>query len=186
MCVAVRNGARKNGSGLKRRQGEPCHSQSRGQHNPQTQHPIRHHAEPIEPTINQQDEADAPLIYAAICAKCSDDGHAAASRIMMKMARDGRSWMPKVMEKVNDRTSTPMVATLASGAIVLGLAMFLPLKTLASGTSGAKLLVFTAIDASLCRLESKRQPDNMPDIWNIVPILGTEFCALTIVGQIVL
>lgn len=110
----------------------------------------------------------------------------AASRLMMDMARDDRSGMPKMMEMVNDRTSTPLVATVASGTIVLGLAMFFPLKALASGTSVAILLVFTAVNASLWCLKRTRQADNMTNIWKVVPILGTVFCALAIIGQIVL
>ena len=110
----------------------------------------------------------------------------AASRMMMDMARDDRSVMPKVMERVNDRTGTPMFATLASGVIVLLLAIFFPLKALASGTSVAILLVFAAVNAALWRLKGNRQPANGPDIWKIVPISGTIFCATAIIGQIVL
>jgi basic amino acid/polyamine antiporter, APA family len=110
----------------------------------------------------------------------------AASRMMMDMARDDRGGMPTVMQKVDDRTSTPMAATIVSGAAVLGLALFFPLKTLASGTSVAILLVFTAVNAALWRLKRTRQTDDLLSIWRIVPVLGTLFCALAIVGQIIL
>ena len=110
----------------------------------------------------------------------------AASRMMMDMARDDRSVMPKQMERVSDRTNTPIRATVVSGAVVLALALFFPLETLASGTSLAILLVFVVVNAALWRLKRKSQPEDVPDMWLAVPILGTAFCALAVVGQVAL
>ena len=110
----------------------------------------------------------------------------AASRMMMDMARDDRSVMPKRMEQVSDRTNTPIAATVVSGAVVLALALFFPLETLASGTSLAILLVFVVVNAALWRLKRRSQPDDVPDMWMAVPILGTAFCVLAVVGQVAL
>ncbi|WP_454597078.1 APC family permease [Qipengyuania sp. SM2507] len=110
----------------------------------------------------------------------------AASRMIMDMARDNRSVMPKQMEQVSDRTNTPIRATVVSGAVVLALTLFFPLKTLASGTSLAILLVFGVVNAALWRLKPQSQPEDVPDMWAVVPILGTVFCVLAVVGQIAL
>ncbi|MEW4447680.1 amino acid permease [Qipengyuania sp. JC766] len=110
----------------------------------------------------------------------------ASSRMMMDMARDGRSVMPLAMERVNERTNTPVLATLVCAGIVLALALFLPLKTLASGTSLAILLVFVIANAALHRLKKQDQPEGVPNVWRIVPVLGMIFCALALVGQVVL
>ncbi len=110
----------------------------------------------------------------------------AASRMMFDMARDDRSVMPEKMEKVSDKTNTPVLATLACGAVVLALALFFPLKTLASGTSLAILLVFVVSNAALWKLKKESQPDNVPNVWSIVPVLGFVFCVLAVVGQVAL
>lgn len=110
----------------------------------------------------------------------------AASRMMMDMARDDRSRMPQRMARINDATSTPVLATLVAAGVVLALALFFPLKTLASGTSLAILLVFLVCNASLWKLKKRDQPENVPDMWKLVPVLGAIFCALAIVGQIAL
>lgn len=110
----------------------------------------------------------------------------AASRMMMDMARDDRSAMPKRIERIDPRTNTPLLATLIVGGVVLALALFFPLKTLASGTSLAILLVFLVCNASLWKLKQRSQPGDVPDMWKVVPVLGAAFCALAIVGQIAL
>lgn len=153
--------------------------------------------------INAIAEADAPLVFAAV------QGHGtlqmvlviasllvivngaltqvvAASRLLMDMGRDGRSGMPRWLGSVSERTDTPVNATLISTGIVLALALFIPLGTLASGTSLAILIVFAMVNAALWRLKNRSQPDDVPDLWLAVPILGCAFCVLTIVGQVIL
>lgn len=109
-----------------------------------------------------------------------------ASRLMMDMARDGKSSMPGMMDKVSEKTNTPWLATLVCGAVVLVLALFIPLKNLASGTSLAILLVFVVANAALWKLKRQSQPDGAPNVWRIVPIAGTILCLIAIVGQVVL
>lgn len=153
--------------------------------------------------IAQIAQADAPLVHAAV------DGPGAlqltlaiasllvivngaltqvvaASRLFMDMGRDHRSGMPRRMGRVSEKTDTPVVATLFTTAIVLALALFIPLGTLASGTSLAILVVFAMVNAALWRLKTRDQPDDVPNLWIGVPVLGLIFCLLTIVGQIAL
>jgi amino acid transporter len=147
--------------------------------------------------------ADAPLVYAATA---DNDFPAlplaiaslfvivngaltqiiAASRLLLDMGRDGRSKVPEWVGRTNEKTNTPIFATLISLAVALVLALFVPLGTLASGTSLAILVVFTAVNAALWKLKRETQPEDVPDMWIIVPILGVACCSLTIIGQVAL
>lgn len=105
-----------------------------------------------------------------------------ASRLLLDLGRDGRG-APALMGRVWERFGTPVPATLAVGAAALGLALFLPLRTLASGTSLAILLVFAAVNASLVALKRRDQPEGVPDVPRWVPVAGAALCALALVGQ---
>lgn len=109
----------------------------------------------------------------------------AASRLLMDMGRD-EGGAPGWLGRVNDRTRTPVISTLVTSAVVLALALFVPLKNLASGTSLAILLVFVAVNAALWQLKRKGQPDDVPNLWTAVPILGCVFCLLAMGGQVFL
>jgi amino acid transporter len=107
----------------------------------------------------------------------------AAARLLLELARDGDR-APALFQRVNERTGTPLMATLASGAVVLALALFVPLSTLAQGTSLAILLVFTAVNAALVKLKRRDQPEGVPDVWIGWPILGIVFCGGAVLGQL--
>lgn len=147
--------------------------------------------------------ADAPLVYAAT----SESGFPAlplaiaslfvivngavtqviaASRLMLDLGRDGRPGAMAWMGKVNKRTRTPIQATLACVALVLALALLVPLGQLASGTSLAILAVFIAVNAALFRLKRRDQPGGVPDMPKFVPVAGAVFCLAAVAGQIVL
>lgn len=147
--------------------------------------------------------ADAPLVYAAT----QDSGFPAlplaiaslfvivngaltqviaASRLLLDLGRDNRSGMPDWLGRVNETTNTPIIATLLTVAVVLVLALFVPLGALASGTSLVILAVFIAVNAALWKMKRESQPDDVPNMWMIVPILGVVFCTLTVIGQVVL
>jgi len=147
--------------------------------------------------------ADAPLVYAAT----QDTGFPAlplaiaslfvivngaltqviaAARLLMDMGRDDLLETPAMFGRVNETTNTPIIATLASLAVILVLALFVPLGTLASGTSLAILLVFTAVNAALWRMKRESQPEDVPNMWKFVPVLGVVTCALAVVGQVIL
>lgn len=110
----------------------------------------------------------------------------AASRLLMVLGRDARGGVPGKAGEVSERTNTPVVATIAVLAVVLVLALFVPLGTLASGTSFVILLVFALVNAALWRLKRRSQPEDVPNLWRAVPVLGLALCLLTIAGQIAL
>jgi len=102
-----------------------------------------------------------------------------AARLLMDIGRDGRG-VPGFFGRINHRTGTPVIATIAIGIIVMLLAVFVPLKQLAEATSLIILIVFAAVNLSLLALKAKSQPDGVPNMWIGVPIIG----ALTSVGAV--
>jgi amino acid transporter len=98
-----------------------------------------------------------------------------ASRLFYGMARKGWLWQP--LSNVNARTRTPVTATLVVIAIILGLALWFPLETLARSTSFLVLTVFALANASL--LSVKRSQPQPPGILNNpvwVPVTGLITC----------
>lgn len=108
----------------------------------------------------------------------------AASRLLLDIARDNRG-APAVFARINGRTDTPIPATLVIVALVLLLALLVPLKSLAETTSFAILIVFLGVNLSLIRMKRRSQPDDVPDIPVFVPIIGAIASAAAIIGQIV-
>lgn len=110
----------------------------------------------------------------------------ASSRLLMDLARDRRGAVPDILGRVNAKTGTPILATTISLAAMLLLALFVPLRQLAALTSLAILLVFVVVHASLWKLKSQGQPEDVPDMWKAVPIIGLTLSILTIMGQLYL
>ncbi|NHK28609.1 amino acid permease [Parvularcula flava] len=108
-----------------------------------------------------------------------------AARLLMDIGRDGRG-APGVFGQINQRTGTPVVATIAIGTIVMLLAVFVPLKQLAEATSLIILIVFAAVNLSLLALKAKSQPDGVPNMWIGVPIIGAVTSAGAVATQILL
>lgn len=77
------------------------------------------------------------------------------SRILYGMSRQG--WLPAVFGRVWRKTQTPLAATAAMAGIVLALALWLPLVTLARATSFLVLIVFSLVNLSLLRIK-RREP----------------------------
>jgi amino acid transporter len=93
------------------------------------------------------------------------------SRILYGMSRQG--WLPAPLGSVWERTRTPVVATVATAAAVLVLALWLPLETLARATSFLVLIVFSLVNLSLLRI--KRRHPHPPGVRTFpawVPALG--------------
>lgn len=147
--------------------------------------------------------ADAPLVYAAtgnigplvipltvVSLVVILDGAlpqiVASSRLLMDLGRDRRAGVPQAFARISEKTRTPVAATLASLAVILVLALFVPLGTLATWTSLAILIVFIAVNASLWKLKTLSQPADVPNVWRAVPVLGLIFCTLTLLGQLAL
>lgn len=109
----------------------------------------------------------------------------ASARLLFDIGRDGRG-APEVFGRVDARTGTPLLATAAVGAAVLALALFVPLKQLATMTSYAILFVFVGVNASLVVFKRRGQPEDVPDVWPIIPWLGAAVCLVALAGQLFL
>ena len=107
----------------------------------------------------------------------------ASARLLYDIGRDERG-APKFLGQVNARTQTPVLATLIIGAIIMALALFVPLKQLATITSYAILLVFVGVNASLMVMKRRSQPEDVPDIWPAVPVVGVVACVAALIGQV--
>lgn len=94
-----------------------------------------------------------------------------ASRIFYGMAK--RGWIWSALAKVSKKTHTPVIATWLVIVIILNLALWLPLETLAKGTSYLILIVFAMVNASLISIKRSKPPAegvlNVP-MW--VPVAG--------------
>ena len=87
-----------------------------------------------------------------------------SSRILYGMSRQG--WLPALFGRVWSKTQTPVAATIAAAAMVLVLALWLPLVTLAKSTSFLVLIVFTLMNLSLLRIKLR---DPHPEGIRVVP-----------------
>ncbi len=97
----------------------------------------------------------------------------AASRVAFSMARD--AWLPDPVAKIDPQRRTPRVAIIATGAILLVMALTLPIETVGSAASLIFLLTFALVNLSVIVLRRKA-----PEIerrykvpfYPYVPILG--------------
>jgi amino acid transporter len=88
-----------------------------------------------------------------------------AARVLYGLARLGD--LPAVLGTVNGRTHVPLVATVLSTAVVLVLAVAVPLHNLAEATSRLTLVVFTVVNLSLAAIKGRRLAD--PGDFYIAP-----------------
>jgi amino acid transporter len=94
-----------------------------------------------------------------------------AARVGYGMAR--KHWLPAIFARVHSVTRTPVLATVTASLLVLVLALWLPIETLAKATSYFLLLVFTLVNLSLWRI--KRAAVQPADVINVpvwVPVSG--------------
>ena len=99
------------------------------------------------------------------------------SRIGFAMGRDGL--LPQSVAKVSPRTGTPVRMTLIYAVVVLGMATFVPLSTLADLVSIGTLFAFVLVSAAVPALRRRRpglsRPFRVP--WSpLVPILSVLAC----------
>ena len=107
-----------------------------------------------------------------------------ASRIFYGMANRGWLWQP--LARINARTRTPVNATLLVIAIVVTLALWIPLETLARLTSFLVLCVFTLVNAALVVI--KWRESAAPGVFSVplaVPVLGMLTSAGLILYQLI-
>lgn len=105
------------------------------------------------------------------------------SRVLYGLARQGG--VPAFLGYVHPFTRTPLIATALIGALVLGLAMLVPLRGLAEWTSQITLGVFALVNLALL-LVKRRGDEPPPGIYlnpPWVPVVGLAMCvAFLIVG----
>lgn len=99
-----------------------------------------------------------------------------AARVVYGIARERE--LPAIFARVHPRTGTPLFATACIVALVIPLALFVPLTPLAEGTSIATLAVFAFVNLALLRLRYRRVPSNIPHVtvpmW--IPAIGLATC----------
>lgn len=106
-----------------------------------------------------------------------------AARIIYGLSR--RKHLSPFWGRVNPVTQTPVRATLLVSGIILVLAMWLPLVTLAQFTSVITLGVFTLINLALVAVKRRggSSPSFVVPMW--VPVLGAGISAVFVLVQIV-
>lgn len=93
------------------------------------------------------------------------------SRVFYGMSREG--WLHRALGRVNLRTRTPLLATALVTALVLVLALWLPLITLAKATSFIILIVFAIINLALARIKLRApKPKGVRTYPLWVPVAG--------------
>ena len=104
------------------------------------------------------------------------------SRVLYGMGHAGLAWTG--FSRVNPRTRTPLRATLLVTLVILIMALWLHLETLAGMTSVITLLVFSAINLALIKLK-RREPAlagiTQYPIW--VPLCGCTLSLLLLIVQ---
>ncbi|MDX1296206.1 MAG: amino acid permease, partial [Sulfurimonadaceae bacterium] len=95
-----------------------------------------------------------------------------ASRMVYGLSK--RGWLPNLFAYVNEKTQTPLTATLAVVLVTIAFALWLPLVSLANLSSSLILVVFTVVNIALIRIKlrgPKLEGSFSIPIW--VPITGT-------------
>jgi len=112
-----------------------------------------------------------------------------ASRVLYGLARQGN--LPASLATVSEVTHTPLVATALTSALVLALALALPLQHLADLTARLTLVVFALVNLSLVRIKAReragerRTPANfVAPTW--VPWAGIASCVALLILDAVL
>ncbi|MDX1495530.1 MAG: amino acid permease, partial [Longimicrobiales bacterium] len=97
----------------------------------------------------------------------------ASSRVAFSMGRD--RWLPDPMATIHPERRTPHIAIMVTGAILLAMALTLPIEAVGSAASLIFLLTFALVNLSLIVLRRK-EPDlprryRVP-LYPVLPILG--------------
>jgi amino acid transporter len=107
--------------------------------------------------IYQRATGEAPTLISAIAMLAVVNGALIqiimASRMCYGLACQG--WLPAVFSRVHRVTRTPLVATLLVALLVLVMALWLPIETLARGASLLLLLVFSLVNLSLWQIKRR-------------------------------
>jgi amino acid transporter len=107
-----------------------------------------------------------------------------ASRVLYGLAQQGN--LSAHLGKVHSTTRTPIYATAITTALVLVLALAIPLQQLADLTSRITLLVFAAVNLSLIRVKA-RTPEVPPGAYSAprwVPWAGMVSCVALLLADL--
>ena len=106
-----------------------------------------------------------------------------SSRVLYGLARQGK--LPAALGEVSKQTRTPVVATAVTIAVVLILALLLPLHDLAEATSSLTLAVFALVNISLIRIKHRTvdiaQAHYQAPSW--VPWAGATSCVALLIAD---
>lgn len=98
-----------------------------------------------------------------------------ASRVLYGMGK--QQLLPHLFASVNRYTQTPLFSTFVVALIILTMALFFPVESLAKSASLVILAVFTLINLSLVVIKKKIGPDSEAFyVPIIIPIIGTILC----------
>jgi len=97
-----------------------------------------------------------------------------ATRVIYGMARQGD--LPKALGHVHGHTSTPLLATAAAVALILGFALLVPFLQLATATAIGTLAVFALVNLSLIWVRLREGPSRHVRVPLWVPIAGLITC----------
>jgi basic amino acid/polyamine antiporter, APA family len=94
-----------------------------------------------------------------------------ASRVCYGMSQ--RKWLPGFLGIVHPFTQTPVIATIIITSLVLIMALWLPIETLARTTNSALLIIFTLVNLALLNIKRKQPAEkNVFTIPIWVPAVG--------------
>jgi APA family basic amino acid/polyamine antiporter len=105
-----------------------------------------------------------------------------ASQVLYGLAAQGS--LHKKLAIIHPVTRMPLAATTLVVAIVVGLALFIPIGDLAKFTSQLALIVFTGVNLALVRLKLSG-PAPIDDIFQVpswVPVCGFFSCLLLLLS----
>lgn len=109
-----------------------------------------------------------------------------ASRVLYGLGKKGS--IPAFFALVSPRTHTPVLSTAIVTAVILALALFFPIGTLAETTTQFILVVFALVNLSLVFLKIRKvpAPEGTYTVGLWVPIGGVLACTLLLVGPWIL
>jgi len=107
-----------------------------------------------------------------------------SARVLYGLARQAS--LPAIFARIDPRTRTPLFSTAVVVAVILALALLIPLEALAEATSLAVLTSFTLVNLSLVRLKLARRapPAGAFRVWAWVPVAGFLSCLGFLAGTI--
>ena len=105
-----------------------------------------------------------------------------AARVVYGLGRRGR--LPQVLARVNATTQTPLVATFLITAVMLGLALAVPLDYLVETTSQIILAVFALVNVALVvvKIRGDALPDGVFTVPLVMPVIGAVSCLFLLIG----